>query len=133
MGILFTIQIPFFAGIDSFHYQLCSQVCPDVCSRVTVLLRVGEEDGCFTPTIITPNGDQFNDAFIVSCLATGQYPGNRLLVFNQWGDKVFEASPYQNDWEGTYNGEELPSGSYYYTLEYGNGQPPVSNFLVIER
>lgn len=44
------------------------------------------------------------------------YPDNKLIVFNRWGDVVYEAEPYLNDWDGTYKGESLPAATYYYIL-----------------
>ncbi|MEL6636311.1 MAG: gliding motility-associated C-terminal domain-containing protein [Bacteroidota bacterium] len=74
-----------------------------------------------------------NDFFIIPCLATGDFPQNALSIYNQWGDEVFQAAPYQNDWRGTYKGEELPVGTYYYVISFGPGESPQSGFLVLER
>jgi gliding motility-associated-like protein len=56
-----------------------------------------------------------------------------VSIYNQWGDEVYHASPYFNDWEGTYDGQELPVGTYFFVVKYNNDQPPVSGFLVLER
>ncbi len=65
------------------------------------------------PNIITPNGDGKNDNFVITNL---QYlPKNSLIVYNRWGKKVYEASPYLNDW----NGKDFPNGTYYYLLRTG--------------
>ncbi len=119
---------------DSFTYEVCSDACPDKCSSATVGINVEAED-CTIPTIITPNGDGINDEFVVECLfATGKYPNNSVIIFNQWGDEVFRAMPYNNDWGGTYNGEELPVGTYYYIVDFGDGSTePQAGFLVLER
>jgi gliding motility-associated-like protein len=122
-----------FRGTDEFTYQVCSQACEDVCSEATVSLRIGDDVECVAPTIFTPNNDGVNDAFIVPCFATGNYPQNEVSIFNQWGDVVFHASPYFNDWEGTYDGQDLPVGTYYYVVKFNNDQFPVSGFLVLER
>jgi gliding motility-associated-like protein len=46
-----------------------------------------------------------------------KFPGNELIVFNRWGDILYKAKPYNNDWEGTnQNGQPLPEGTYYYVL-----------------
>ncbi len=122
-----------FAGTDEFRYRICSQICPDECSEATVFLRIGEDAECIPPTIFTPNNDGVNDAFVIPCLATDQYPQNVVSIFNQWGDEVFRSAPYTNNWMGTYNGEDLPVGTYYYVIDFGNGIAPVSGFLILER
>lgn len=72
--------------------------------------------GCFESIgAITPNGDGKNDKLIITCLGSVQ---NKLLIFNRWGQKVYEATNYDNDWEGTdLGGATLPDGGYAWVLE----------------
>ena len=67
--------------------------------------------------IFTPNNDGTNDFFVPINL--NQYPNPHLLVFNRWGELVYENSNYQNDWSGTHykSGEELKEGIYYYLID----------------
>ncbi|MEO0777108.1 MAG: gliding motility-associated C-terminal domain-containing protein [Bacteroidota bacterium] len=132
-GEFIYVADPNFVGSVRFPYELCSEACPDVCSQATVEILVGQEVDCNVPTIFTPNDDLVNDFFIIPCLATGDFPQNALSIYNQWGDEVFQAAPYQNDWRGTYKGEELPVGTYYYVISFGPGESPQSGFLVLER
>ncbi len=125
---------PDFIGQDFLKYTLCSILCPDQCTEAVVVFSIGGSVTCSTPSIITPNGDGVNDSFIVPCLALfNEYPNNSLSMFNQWGDEVFHASPYSNNWEGTYQGEPVPPGTYYYILDLGDGTKPIAGFLIIKR
>ncbi len=124
---------PAFAGEDEFVYMICSRDCPDECSEAIVTVVVGADAPCNVPTIITPNGDNTNDHFIIPCLATDDYPDNQLIIYNQWGDEVFRSKNYQNDWSGTYNGENLPVGTYFWLVDFNKGEKPSAGFLVIER
>ena len=45
------------------------------------------------------------------------FPTNQFSVYNRHGVQVFHAQPYDNTWDGTYNGQPLPTGNYYYLLE----------------
>ena len=46
-----------------------------------------------------------------------EFPDNELIVFNRWGDIVYQSKPYNNDWQGQNNdGDPLPDGTYYYVL-----------------
>lgn len=79
------------------------------------------------PQLITPNGDGLNERFIFDDLANNPslFRRNELLIFNRWGDVVFKAKPYQNDWSGENNsGQILPEGTYYYVfkLDLNEGQ-----------
>ncbi|RMF32192.1 MAG: gliding motility-associated C-terminal domain-containing protein, partial [Bacteroidetes bacterium] len=122
-----------FVGSDLLVYEVCHVGCPD-CSVSNLILKVGADAECDMPSIITPNDDGINDAFIVPCLLdSGAFPNSRLSIFNQWGDEVFRAQPYRNDWRGTHDGEDLPPGTYFYILDLGNGEAPTSGFLIIQR
>src|SRR5690606_17875985 len=63
------------------------------------------------PNGFTPNGDGLNDRFVIRGLEF--YPENRLLIFNRWGNEVYNVTAYQNDWDGASLGE----GTYYYIFE----------------
>ncbi len=116
-----------FEGVDYFEYQLCSEDCPDLCTSAKVRVQVDPPD--FTnvelPNGITPNGDGVNETFIVPHLEykPEQYPDRELIIFNRWGDIVFQAKPYLNDWNGqNKNGQPLPSSTYYYVLRLDIGE-----------
>ena len=121
-----------FVGVDSAIYKVCQEGC--ACAFATVYFNVGEDAKCEVPTIITPNHDGMNDAFVIPCLAEdGAYLNNVVSIFNQWGDEVYHAEPYKNNWQGTFDGEDLPPSTYFYILDLGNGEKPMSGYLIIQR
>lgn len=63
----------------------------------------------------TPNGDGSNDYFFIGNL--DKYPDNLLEIYNRYGQKVFNKTAYQNDWDGKYLNSELPAGVYFYILD----------------
>jgi gliding motility-associated-like protein len=73
----------------------------------------------------SPNGDGHNDTYIILNVET--YPSNNSLkVFNRWGEVVYLASPYMNDWNGTSNqttfmDKQLTDGVYYFEFYNGKG------------
>lgn len=91
---------------------------------VTIKNICGEATGIitFSPTIhdlaelsnvITPNGDTYNEYFVVGEKGF-DYGRINLLVINRWGKQVYFSDNYKNDW----NGGELSGGVYFYTI-YG--------------
>lgn len=75
------------------------------------------DDRTFLPNVITPNGDGFNDAFVLK-VDLNSISAFKIQIFNRWGAQVYQASSAGFSWDGTVNGEELPSGIYYYDIEY---------------
>lgn len=74
---------------------------------------------CMIPKGISPNGDSVNDEFDLSGFGTI----NKVEVFNRYGKSVYSQSNYTNQWKGQgNNGEELPSGTYYYKIVFQNGE-----------
>ncbi|MGY6742364.1 MAG: DUF7507 domain-containing protein, partial [Cecembia sp.] len=64
----------------------------------------------FIPNVITPNNDGKNDVFIIRGI--NKFVSNKIVIFNRWGDHVFEAQNYQNNW----NAEGLIDGTYFYVF-----------------
>jgi gliding motility-associated-like protein/uncharacterized repeat protein (TIGR01451 family) len=91
----------------------------------------------FIPEGFSPNNDGINDLFVIKGI--NNYPANTINIFNRWGDKVFEASPYQNTWDGKctiglrIGGDELPIGTYFYTLDLGDGSNVIKGTIYLNR
>lgn len=122
-----------FSGVIQFSYEVCYQECPGLCATTSVTIEVGEP-GCEPNNLITPNNDNRNDVVVFKCL--DKFPRNSFYVYNQWGDQVYSASPYNNDWNGTLQGEAgkpLPDGTYYYLFYRGNNSEPEKGFITILR
>lgn len=81
----------------------------------SVLVEINGEILLTIYNIITPNGDGFNDTWIIGNILN--FPNNNVSIFNRYGQIVYEANGYVNDWDGTRNGDNLPDGSYYYIIE----------------
>ena len=122
-------------GVDEFEYEVCNVNCVNDCQRATVTITLNglnEKGECWIPNILTPNGNGKNDALVIPCVQN--FTNNELVVFNRWGDKVFSTIGYQNDWEGTYKGNTLPAGTYYYIFKVDTDDAdPAQGFITIIR
>jgi gliding motility-associated-like protein len=84
------------------------------------------------PQIITPNGDVANEFWNIDDV--DYFTKSTLIIFNRWGTVVYQEAPYLNQWKGqNENGDDLPDGTYYYSLDLGNGKPPYKGYIVITR
>ncbi|WP_053990029.1 choice-of-anchor L domain-containing protein [Mangrovimonas sp. TPBH4] len=73
---------------------------------------------CEIPQGISPNGDGLNDYFELS-----NFQVHKIEIYNRYGTLVYSKNNYTNDWYGqTNDGEDLPVGTYFYTMEYGEGE-----------
>ncbi|HET6227034.1 MAG TPA: gliding motility-associated C-terminal domain-containing protein [Bacteroidia bacterium] len=76
-------------------------------------------DGKIT-SLFTPNGDGINDTWYLENIQ--EFPDNEVIVYNIYGQEVFHKKAYANDWKGTYNGTDLPDGTYFYVLRFQNSE-----------
>jgi gliding motility-associated-like protein len=99
----------------------------------SIVIRVTDRDGNtldkfftinrtrpdFTSLIITnsfsPNGDRFNETWGVPGLRF--YEGVRIQIFNSGGSRLFYTENPDIRWDGTFNGKEMPVGSYFWVIE----------------
>ena len=87
--------------------------CKDIDS-ITIFVDDRFDEDPFIPNGLTMNGDGLNDFWYIRWLY--QFPDNSVSIVNRWGDVVYNAAPYNNDWRGTWKGQQLPAGTYYYIL-----------------
>lgn len=64
--------------------------------------------------LFTPNGDGVNDFWVVEFI--NNFTNYQLVVFDRGGIEVLNTTNYQNDWDGTYRGRDLPEGTYWYVI-----------------
>ncbi|RYY72873.1 MAG: T9SS type B sorting domain-containing protein, partial [Gammaproteobacteria bacterium] len=69
----------------------------------------------FIPNTFTPNGDGRNDVLMVMGYGIKDM---QMMVFNQWGEKIFETKSQASGWDGTYKGKPQPSGVYMYVSKF---------------
>jgi len=71
----------------------------------------------FIPNAFSPNNDGINDFFEV----VSEYVNiENFIIFNRWGQLIFESSENEKRWNGYVNNDPSPSGVYVYLLEYLN-------------
>ncbi len=66
------------------------------------------------PKLFTPNGDGNNDLWTIENVE--QISDHSMSIYDQSGNRVYEAPYYKNDWNGIFNGKPLSEGAYYYII-----------------
>jgi gliding motility-associated-like protein len=69
------------------------------------------------PKFFTPNGDGFNETWNIPHLLSTN-PNAPIFIFDRYGKLLKEISPATGGWNGTYNGQPLPSTDYWFTVDY---------------
>ena len=68
----------------------------------------------FIPNSFTPNGDFHNDKLLITTKNTKVFS---MKVVNRWGDLIYQTDNENKFWDGTFKGQIVPQGTYYYTID----------------
>ena len=88
-----------------------------------------EDPGAFIPNAFSPNHDGINDVWEI--INIENFPECTVEVFDRWGVQVFKSTAYKEAWDGSYQNQKVPAGSYTYFIQLDNEQPPISGALLI--
>jgi gliding motility-associated-like protein len=107
-------------------------ILPTGIDSITYTVRLTGEGGCFAedqmtirvfadgpqifvPSGFTPNGDGKNE--ILRPVTVGITRINYFTIFNRWGQRIFTTAELNKGWDGTFNGEPQPAGTYVFQVE----------------
>lgn len=115
-----TVQVAVFNGTETQSINLTATSSDGCVIQETIVIIVVD---LTVPNGFSPNGDQINDYFVIPELVNYQ---GKLIVWNRWGDIVYQTNDYQNDWGGTCetgacfeNGGDVTAGTFFYSLDVG--------------
>jgi gliding motility-associated-like protein len=93
-------------------------------------VAVGDEEGCTyleTNVLVidymkyfTPNGDGYNDTWNI--IGLNAQHNAKIYIFDRYGKLIKQLDPLGQGWDGTYNGQTLPSTDYWFTVDYTENQ-----------
>ncbi len=98
-------------------------------ARDSIELR--KKDKLFIPNALIPGTNDQNAFWGIK--GTESYPNLDVKVFNRWGTLVHEQIGYTKPWDGTINGKDLPTGTYYYVIKDNSFEKPFVGDLTIVR
>jgi len=104
------------AGITSVTYKVRvqnSDNCVGYASVTVKIYQTGPE--IFVPSAFSPNGDGTND--VLRAVVTGLKQFDYIRIFNRWGNMVYSSANASEAWDGNYNGEKQPPGTYVYEAQ----------------
>ncbi len=121
-----------FSGETSFRWKAFDGI--EFSAAADVIITVIPND-LFIPEGFSPNGDGMNDFFIIKGVDSFNVT---FQVYNRWGNMVYEKKSYKNDWDGISNsglllGSKLPDGTYFYLINFNNGEKAKIGYITINR
>jgi gliding motility-associated-like protein len=107
-----------FSGLNPGSYSVTAKNADGCISSSTPAVLVQPTcittNDLFVPNAFTPNGDGKNDILFVKGTSIKSM---QFLIYNQWGEKVFESTRQDTGWDGTASGKSQPVGVYVYVLK----------------
>ncbi|NTE22440.1 gliding motility-associated C-terminal domain-containing protein, partial [Agrobacterium tumefaciens] len=102
------------------------------CNSVeSITINVAEDYKLVANNILTPNGDGVNDTWLVKNIDL--YPNNEVRIFDRNGREMYSKKTYDNSWNGTFGGNDLAEGTYYYIITYGPNKLVQKGFITLIR
>ncbi len=106
-------------GSTTYYVNETANGCVGAATPVTVTVQTCVVLEVEIPTGFSPDNDGVNDVWEIPNLNI-LYPNCVVRVFNRWGNILFESNGYATEWDGTNNGQDLPVGSYFFTIDFGD-------------
>lgn len=119
MGVNTGMQPNDLVGTYYYYVTETENNCEGPASLVEIII---EECDIIIPTAFTPDGDAVNNVWEIVNL-DNVYPNNVVWVYNRWGGLLFNSDPGQYNvkpWDGTYKGDLMAVGSYYFIIEFND-------------
>ncbi len=135
-----TIQAPLLTAIQTTTYVVTYTDTQGCSNSDSVVINVTEVNKLDPIKGFSPNNDGVNDYWRIR--GASNFPNNEVNVFNRWGNLVFKETGYDNltkVFDGrsnqldTWGSNELPEGTYYYTIDPGDGSEAISGSVVLKR
>lgn len=105
-------------GVYTLRFTATDNFGTSASDDLTVTVTENKSNPVGATLIFSPNDDLVNDVWFVKNAILIQ--GCPLQIFNNLGQKVYEATDYQNDWNGLSNGQPVKEGDYYFVFDCGS-------------
>jgi gliding motility-associated-like protein len=90
---------------------------PCVSVSDTIFIKVDDcEPMLVIPNVFTPNGDGTNDVFNAGAIRN--VTSLNILIFNRWGESIFQSNNLNFAWDGQYQSQKCPTGVYFWVVQY---------------
>jgi large repetitive protein len=107
-----------FANIEPGEIQVCLEVeSIDGCIHDTCkMIPIVDEFILYVPNSFTPDGDEYNNIFkpvVTDGIVVREY---LMIIFDRWGEVIFESKNIEIGWDGTYHDQYVKEGAYVWKI-----------------
>jgi gliding motility-associated-like protein len=126
-GTEFTYSVQ---GMSLNHYFRVKQMNADLNQESwSNTIKIELDDNLTIPDVFTPNGDGFNDVW--EFRNVGFHPVKNVIVYDKYGQKVFESGSEYIPWDGGINGKII-QGTYLYQITFDSGDIRYGQITVLQ-
>lgn len=93
-------------------------------------INVNQDAIIFAPNTFTPDGDGLNDTWFPTVSNGVDQDFFDVQIFNRWGELIFESESFYDAWDATYQGNQVPIGTYTYRIQYKEKKTEKRKILV---
>lgn len=101
------------APLQTSDYCVTVRTAEGCEQKACITIEVSPESTLYIPNAFTPNGDDLNDVLYTPGTNLVKY---HFMIFNRWGNLIFESDDVEKGWDGTYKGEPVKDDVYNYRL-----------------
>lgn len=124
-----TIANPLATPVETTTYNVVGTITDGCSVQESIIIAVNNDPSSLDfPNVFSPNGDGINDVWIVPGIEA--FSDCILSIFDKNGKRVYERKGYLNEWNGTYNGNDVPAGTYYFVLGCPDKEPFTGHLLI---
>jgi gliding motility-associated-like protein len=124
-----TLLQPICTPFQNIAYTLLASDSNGCVSTDTIFIKVLLKP--IAPNAFSPNGDGIHDTWQI--LHLNDYPNGRILIYTRAGQLIYQSVGFATPWDGTYKGQPLPIGTYYYIIQPGNGSEVIKGSITLLR
>ncbi|MBW7866919.1 MAG: gliding motility-associated C-terminal domain-containing protein [Brumimicrobium sp.] len=105
---------------ETYIITLIAKTNNDCVDTIRKLITIKDELILYIPNTFTPDGNVYNEVFHPIFTSGFEASDYNLLIFNRWGELVFETNDVHEGWDGRIRGlgKEAPEGTYVWKVEF---------------
>ncbi|MBC3758580.1 T9SS type B sorting domain-containing protein [Hyunsoonleella sp. SJ7] len=116
---------PVFRNIPPGFYTLYAIDSGQICQPTTLDLAI-----IGYPQFFTPNGDAYNPYWQIKGISATNQPNSIIQIFDRYGKLIKQLSPSERGWDGTFNGQLMPTDDYWFKVYLQDGRTFMGHFAL---